>query len=257
MEMEMEMEKEKYRRAAVIVGLLFVIGTVGYSIGVVAFAPVLDDPEYLIKGSEHGDTIVLGALFTLISGVAIACIPVVMFPIFKRRSKALAAGYVVFRTLEMVCYIGMVVVVLLLLSLSQGYMDSGAQENSHFPTIGTVLLEAYDWIDLVTVLVFALGAHILYCLLYATRLVPRSLSLWGLFGASAWLIAGVLGMLGIVSNTSVEWMLLALPIAANEMVLALWLIMKGFNHPATSPGPEGRRSNRLSVNARGEGLGQV
>lgn len=245
----MEMGNEKYRRAAVLVGVLFIIGTVGYSIGVVAFVPLLDDPDYLVEGSANEDAILLGALFTLISGVAIACIPVVMFPIFKRRSEALAAGYVVFRTLEMVCCIGMVIAVLLLLSLSQGYVDAGAPEGSSFPTLGTALMEAYDWIDLITIIVFALGAHMFYYLLYETRLVPRSLSLWGLFGASLWLAAGGLGMFGIVSNTSVEWMLLALPIAVNEMVLALWLIVKGFDHPATSPGPERRQVNRLGVNA--------
>jgi hypothetical protein len=239
----------KDRKAAVIVGVLFIIGTVGYSIGVVAFVPVLDDPDYLVEGSANEGTIVIGALFTLISGAAIASIPFVMLRFFRRRNETLAAGYAVFRLLEMVCIVGMVIVVFLLLSLSQGYVDSGTPEDSYHGTIGAFLLEAYDLIDLITVLVFAMGAHIFYYMLHVTRLVPRTLSVWGLIGASAWLAAGVLGMFGIVSNTSVEWMLLALPIAVNEMVLALWLIVKGFDNPSSSTGPEGRRLTRLGVNA--------
>ena len=230
---------DSYRKNGIIVGILFIIGTVGYSIGLVAIAPVLDGPGYLVNGSEHWNTVLVGALFVLFSGVALVGIPVVMYPLFKGRSKPLAKAYVGFRTLEMVCYTGMVVVVLLLIALSHDFVNAGDPEDPRYATLGERLLEAYDWFDLVLIFVFALGAHVFYYLLYVTRLVPRSLSVWGLLGASAWLSAPVLALLGTIEIGSIEWMLLALPIAVNEMVLAVYLLVKGFNHGVDAPGPQG------------------
>jgi len=46
------------------------------------------------------------------------------------------------------------------------------------------------------------------------------------------LAAGVLPMFGLVDPFSTISILLGLPLALNEMVLAVWLIVKGFNSSA-------------------------
>ncbi len=43
------------------------------------------------------------------------------------------------------------------------------------------------------------------------------------------MIAGILVMFNLIGPLSVSQALLSLPIAVQEMVLAVWLIVKGFN----------------------------
>jgi hypothetical protein len=90
-------------------------------------------------------------------------------------------------------------------------------------------LGVYGWTWLLgPMIVLSLTALILNYMLYQSRLVPRFISVWGLIGALLMLAAGLLGMFGL-SRFSTITILLTLPLALNEMVLAVWLIVKGFN----------------------------
>jgi len=212
------------RKTATIVGVLFIIGTVAGILSVVVTGPILNDLDYLIKVSANENQIVLGALFVLIMGLALAMVPVMMFPIFKKYNEALALGSVVFRgVLEAVIYIAMVISWLLLLTVSQEYVKAGAPDASHFQTLGTLLLQASDQINPILEIVFSLGALMIYYLFYQSKLIPRWLSVWGLIGGILYLAAGLFAMF------SVDLGILLAPLALQEMVLAVWLIVKGFN----------------------------
>jgi hypothetical protein len=66
-----------------------------------------------------------------------------------------------------------------------------------------------------------------YVLLYQSRLVPRWLSTWGLVGAALSIVPSLGGMFGLSSLG-----VLSAPLFLQEMVMAVWLIAKGFN-PST------------------------
>ena len=72
-------------------------------------------------------------------------------------------------------------------------------------------------------IVFSLGALMIYYLFYQSQLVPRWLSVWGLIGAILYLASGLFAMF------SLDFGILEAPLALQEMVLAVWLIVKGFN----------------------------
>jgi hypothetical protein len=219
------------KKTARIVGVLFIIGTVAGVLSVVFTGPILDDPDYLMKVSADENQIIIGALLVLIMGFALAMVPVVLFPIFKKHNEALALGSVVFRgALEAGAYIAIVISWLLLLTLSQEYVKAGAPDASYFQTLGTLLLEAADSIGQILSIVFSLGALMIYYLFYQSKLIPRWLSVWGLIGAILYLAAPLLGMFGS------ELEILFAPLALQEMVLAVWLIVKGFNSSAIASG---------------------
>jgi hypothetical protein len=95
------------------------------------------------------------------------------------------------------------------------------------------LLAVRDWVfGFVMSLAFSLGALMYYYVLYRSRLVPRWLSGWGLAGAGLCLVATVYaGFTQDFGFTTVNTVL-NIPIGIQEMVLAVWLLVKGFK-PAT------------------------
>jgi hypothetical protein len=84
----------------------------------------------------------------------------------------------------------------------------------------------------VATFVFLIGAAMFYTLLYQSRLVPRWLSGWGLIAIVPYLVAAILALFGVIDSLSTAYGLLDAPLGVQEMVLALWLIVKGFN-PST------------------------
>jgi hypothetical protein len=215
------------RKTAIIVGVLYIIGTVTGVLSVVFTQPILDDPDYLIKVSANGNQIIMGALFVLTMGLALAMVPVVMFPILKKHNEVLALGYVVFRgALETATYIAMVITWLFLLIVGREYVAAGAPNASYFQTLGSLLKEGNDSIAPILEIVFPLGALMFYYSLYQSKLIPRWLSGWGLIAAIPYLAAGLYNMFGS------ELVILMLPLGLQEMVMAVWLIVKGFNPSA-------------------------
>jgi hypothetical protein len=67
---------------------------------------------------------------------------------------------------------------------------------------------------------------------FKSKLVPRFIPILGITGATLVFIAAILEMFGVIQQVSVWGGILALPVAANEMILAVWLIVKGFNESA-------------------------
>jgi len=190
--------------------------------------PILNAPDYLVNVSANENQVLIGILLELVNCVAVVSIPFMLFPIFKKHNEALGLGYLAFRIIESAIVIVGVISLLSLLTLSQGFVKAVAPDVSHFQTLGTLLLAAHDWtVWLGVSIVFALGALILNYLLYQSKLIPRWLSGWGLIGATLLLASGLLAIFGFNLETP-----LAVPIWVQEMVFAVWLIVKGFNPSA-------------------------
>jgi hypothetical protein len=75
-------------------------------------------------------------------------------------------------------------------------------------------------------------------LLYRSRIVPRWITLWGFVGIPLYAAAYLLAMYGSIGGNSSEQNLLQLPLGVQEMVLAVWMIARGFRPAAVSTTPE-------------------
>jgi hypothetical protein len=91
-----------------------------------------------------------------------------------------------------------------------------------------LLLEIYAGIHAVHGYIFGVAALTFYYLFYLSKLIPRWISVWGAIAAILLIIANLLEVMGIASGL----MILYLPIILNELVLAIWLIVKGFDPSA-------------------------
>ena len=218
-------------------GVLFITATVVSVLEYLVILPlILNAPDYLVNVSANKTQWIIGMLFYLINCAAVVVIPIMLFPIFKKHNEALALGYVGARIIESVTLIVGLISLLSLLTLSQEYVQAAAPDASYFQTLGTSLLAVSDWSHVLgAMIVFSLGALILNYLLYRSKLIPRFISVWGLIGATLLLAAGLLGMFGLSPSSTIS-IFLTLPIGLNEMVLAVWLIGKGFNSSAIASG---------------------
>ena len=228
-----------HRMTAVIVGVLFIIGTVSGVLSGVVTLPTLEAADYLSEVAANPSGMITGALLVLIMGIPLAMVPVVMFPLFREHNEVLALGAVVFRgVLEAVCYMGIVIVWLLLVVLGREYVAAGAPDGSYFQTLGALLRAASHWTEHLLAIVFSIGGLMIYALFYRSRLLPRWLSIWGFVGGLMYLVAALVNIfdpqLPMLSVASGVGRLMA-PLAVQEMFLALWLIVKGFSPAAFTP----------------------
>ena len=67
---------------------------------------------------------------------------------------------------------------------------------------------------------------------FLSRILPKKLAIFGITGAVLILLGAVLEIFGYIPHFSSAIIFLALPIAVYEMVLAGWLLLKGFNKEA-------------------------
>jgi Domain of unknown function (DUF4386) len=216
------------RATALVVGTLFLVATIVGVIGLSLQQSVVGGEDYLTAASAHPDRLATGVLLQLVMGVAVVSIAVVIYPVLRRGTERLAMGYVVARTLEAVVYIVGATGLLTLTTVSE--KDVAANDGTAFAALGELIMAERDWAGhaILDAAVFSVGALVLNAALYRSRLVPRWLSLWGLAGAAAYLAAGLLVMYGL-KPLSAPQLVLEAPLGLQEVGLALWLIVKGFD----------------------------
>jgi len=223
------------RKTARIVGVLFIIATAA-SIASSPFLTSINSSNYLVDVSANGNQVQVGALLAFIAAVASASIAISLYPTLRKHNEGLALAAVGFRLIEGVLYIVGIVGLVSVLTVSQQFVSVGAPNSSFFQTLGASLLAGYHWVYYGgAVLAFCLGALMYYIIFYQTKLVPRWLSGWGLVGVALLAVAALLVMFGVIAPLSTSQVIFALPIAVQEMALAVWLIVKGF-----SPSPIGQ-----------------
>jgi hypothetical protein len=231
-----------YRKTAIITGVIFIVATVA---GLVASAlvPVLTGANYLTSLSANANQVAAGALLYIIGYLACAGIAVVMYPVLKKWNQGLALGSVIFRTIETAFYMVGVVSLLSLLTLGQQFTAAEAADRTSLQAIGDSLVSARDHTDLLAVFAFCLGASMYYCLFFQSRLIPRWLSGFGIIAIILMLTACVLSLFS--GNRITSYIPLAAPIGLQEMVLAVWLIVKGFNPSVSASKPGKTETNEL------------
>jgi Domain of unknown function (DUF4386) len=216
------------RKAAVWIGVLYIIGTVALVLSVVVTDAVLTGPAFLAQIAAQPNQLAVGAVLVLVAGFALAMVPIVFWPIGKRYNETLAMGYVVFRGgLETVIYVVGAFGWLVLIALSKE-ADAGQLANFVRTTDSVIWDQG--------AITFVLGALMFYFVLYQSRLVPRWLSTWGLVGAALGIVPPLGGMFGLSLG------ILVAPLALQEMVMAVWLIAKGFNPSAIAAESAGETS---------------
>jgi hypothetical protein len=224
-----------YRTNATIAGVLYIIGTVAGILSLALLQPVRDAQDLLVSAAANANLVIAAALCVLLMALSLAMVPVVLYPVLKRHSQVLALGYVVFRgALETVTCLVTPIAWLLLVALSQLVVQGQGVAAPDLQASAALLLKP-GAVGSIAGIVFCLGAAMFYTVLYQSRLVPRWISVWGLAGLLPYLAAYLMAMFATLDVMSSTAILMYLPLAVQEIVLAVWLIVKGFSSTAVAP----------------------
>jgi len=235
----------EHKTAATTAGILYIAGTVAGFLSLIVSAPVRDAGDPLAAAAEHSGAVVTGALLVLAMGLSLAFVPVVLFPVLRRVNEVLAIGYLIVRgAVETVCYVILAIAWLLIVPLGEAVSEGPGTASPAGVRLGSLVIDSAGT-NAVLALVFCLGAVMFYSLLYRSRIVPRWIALWGLVAIPFYVTANLLAMYAVIGANSSGQVLMFMPLAVQEMVLAVWLIARGFRPTAGST-----TSERTEVTAR-------
>lgn len=195
------------RKTALVAGICYLLTFV--SIPTIA----LYGPVHAAHFNGSAIPVLIGGILEIIVALAGIGTSITLFPVLKKQNEGLALGFVASRTLEAATIFAGVAFLLTAVSLRQ----TG------------ILMVLYDRMFLIgQSLIPAINAMLLGSLLYHSRLVPRVLPLLGFLGAALLLTSWAATLFGLIGRVSTVAGIMALPIAAWEFSLGLYLVIKGF-----------------------------
>jgi Domain of unknown function (DUF4386) len=222
---------KSYRGNAIAAGVMFILCSCAAILSIVPLGAQVEAPVNFDKLAGNDNGVVMTALIEFVwiaTGMGIA---IALYPVLQLFNPTLALGSVAGRMVENVFILIGTLCLLALLTVSQQAADSAAP--SSFQATGDTLVAVRQWApSFVAGVAFFAGTCMYNYVMYRSRLVPRWLSGWGLVGAVLSLAAVLyIGFAQDFGFSTVNNVLHA-PIALQEMTLAVWLIVKGFNQSA-------------------------
>ncbi len=229
---------KNYRMNSMMVGILFLLGTVfGIVSGIVGGQVIastiqttpLTEVVLLDLVVTDSSRLLLGSFFILLMGVSLVAMTVFLYPIFKKDSEELAMGMLLFRgVMEGTWYFITTLSFMFLFALGGEYAATGATSTT-LQSIGNVVYKFQDILGPIGTMMFLIGASCLYISFYRTKIIPRWLSIWGLIGVIPYMAYALLHFFGMDNGIGFY---LQMVLAPQELVMALWLIIKGFDRKA-------------------------
>ncbi len=229
---------KNYKINAVIVGILYLLGTAfgiistlvgGKVISSIITHKPLPSSDLLDLLSANYYQLLGGSFFILLMGISLVAMTVFLYPIFKKDCEELAMGMLLFRgALEGAWYIIITLGVLTLAIIGNEYVAIGSN-SAYLQSIGNILYQLHGFLGSVGSIIFLIGATFIYISFYRTQLIPRWLTIWGLVGVVPYMIYTLLKFFGVEHSILFY---LQMVLAPQEIVMAFWLIVKGFDRVA-------------------------
>jgi hypothetical protein len=226
---------DTYRKAGIVTGVLLLAADAAGFLSCIA-RPILGAPDLLARVATDQATILVAAVLVFIMAWADAGIGIAMYPVLRRHDEGVAFGAAGFRILDGAFHGIAAVLLLMLVTVSGMAATAEPAAQAQMKVLGSLVLAGHHLAGGVAgLLAWCIGAALYYALLFRRRLVPRWLSTWGLAGIVPMVTGILLVLFRRLESGSALHTLLSLPLAAQEVVLAAWLIARGFNAATARP----------------------
>lgn len=225
---------KNYRINALMAGVLYFLGTAFGVASAVVGGEVISssvtnqpiDQNLLEVVAADAGQITGGSFLILMMGISLVAMTAFLYPIFRKDSEELAAGMLLFRgALEGAYYIISTLGFLTLVLIGNEYVATGS-DSAALQSIGKVFYQLQSVIGPVGTMMFLIGTTCLYTSFYRTKLIPRWLTLWGLIGTVPFMAYALLHFFNMDNGIGFY---LQMVLAPQELVMGLWLVIKGFD----------------------------
>ncbi len=227
-----------YRKNAVMTGFLYFMGTVfgvsGTLIGGEVLTSIIGGKplvgvDVLSLTAANSSRLTWGAFLYFMMGISLVAMTVYLYPVLRKASKELAMGMLLFRgALEGIFYCLSTLTILTLIAVGNTYVASGS-DSEVLQSIGNLLYQFENLKGPISTIIFIIGGTFIYLIFYRTRLIPRWISVWGFIAVVASLASSLLKFFHLDTGIGFYLEMVMFP---QELVMAVWLIAKGFNPSA-------------------------
>lgn len=214
------------RKLSIVFGVLLILGIVCW---VFSSVLALEQPDYLSTLAGISVQVYIAVFFQATMAVVYVLIATVLYPVFRERQPVLAVIHTGFRLVGSAFLFAGIASLLLLLLVSESYVNAPVENHAYHETLGQILRAGRDWLNHVAmILPWSIGGIFLYYLFLQSELIPVWLSIWGLIASGLTVLATVLLMLNMIQIVSTAYMVMNAPTAILEVTLAMYLFIKGF-----------------------------
>jgi uncharacterized protein DUF4386 len=221
-------------RAGRLIGVLILAQMVGGSlVNFVLAAPLAGGPGSLANAASNAPQIALSVLLGVaVSALALA-IAIIAYPILRPRSQAMALWFLALAIVSLAVGAIEQTTVRSMLSLSEAYAQaSAAGEREQYQALRVVVASARNWTHYIGLIVAGSTLFVFYAALFRFALIPRALAAFGLAAVLLQIAAVAMPLFG----KAIVFPLLA-PLGLCQLLVAIWLIAKGFASAAATTDP--------------------
>jgi len=217
------------RKLALAAGLLYLL-TFAASIPTLALKTPLVDHADFILGNGNATPVIWASFLDFVCAIAGIGTAVALYPVTRRFSRTSAIGFVTTRTLEAAILVVGAISLLSVVTLRENVVGG---DTASLLTTSQALVAMHDWSFLFGPGFMAVfNGLFLATVMYRFRLVPRFIPIMGFVGAPLLLASDLVTLFGGHAQISSTATLFALPIAAWEFSLGVYLIVKGVKTPS-------------------------
>ena len=217
------------KKTARTAGILIIFGIVS---GILSIVSSVEGENFLNEVYPNKNQVLTGAIFQFLLVPIYIGFSLVLYPVLKNYNKTLSIGFVGFRIMAGTFQLLGIILLPIFIILSQKFLVQPNTNLMFYETIGEMLKLFRDLTNhLGVILATGLGNLLLYYILFKGKLIPVWLSIWGIFGNTVIMIASFLLLFELIEIVSIEYGIMTIPLVLQEVVLAIWLIVKGMNIP--------------------------
>ncbi len=215
------------REQAIIVGILYLLVIV---VGLFSVSKVIDGPDYLKQTAVNSSQVKRAAVFQLLLAILYLFIAIILFSIVKTYNAQIALGFLGFRLLAVLFVLWGTSLLFRILKVSRIYAKASKTALKAISIKGDCLKSHRDVINHgAMIIALCMGSIAMNIVFYQSMLIVGWLAIWGIAAALLAIMASVLVLAKRLTVISSNYLLLNLPMALQEIVFAIYLIVIGFS----------------------------